>query len=148
MIHRMWILYSIVAAVLWGLDYSLTEKVVRKIQFSSLLTIELFVGFLAMLVLTWVSGSYKSDWSALIASKQTMLFTLLIVASFNIANVFIVLSIGNRNATLAGLVEISYPLFIVLFSWLMFKDVDVNPWTVVGAVLVLAGVGVIYLFNK
>ena len=145
---NMWILYSIVAAVLWGLDYSLTEKVVKKIPFASLLTIELFVGFLAMLALTLISGSYKSDWSALIASKQTMMFTVLIVVSFNIANVLIVLSIGNKNATLAGLVEISYPLFVALFSWLLFKEVNVNPLTAVGGLLVLAGVGMIYVFNR
>lgn len=144
----MWILYSIMAAVLWGLDYSLTERVVKKIGFSSLLTVEFFFGFLIMLALTLLSGSWKADWSALVASKQTMLFTMLIVASFNVANVFIVLSIVNKNATLAGLIEITYPLFIVAFSWLLFRDFHVSQWTAVGGALVLVGVGIIYTFNK
>lgn len=144
----MWMLYAIIAAALWGLDYSLTEKVVRRIQFSSLLAVELFVGFLAMLMITFLKGSFKDDWDALLSSKQTVLFTSLIVASFNIANVLIVLSIGNRNATLAGLVEISYPLFVILFSWAIFKSVGIDQWTAVGGLLVLIGVAMIYLFNK
>ena len=32
------------------------------------------------------------------------------------------LSIGSRNATLASLIEITYPLFVVLFAWLLFVN--------------------------
>jgi drug/metabolite transporter (DMT)-like permease len=144
----MWIFLSIAAALIWGIDYALTEKVLKRIQFTSLLTIELFFGLLVMLALTLLSGSYKGDWQTLLGSKQTMLFTLAIVVSFNIGTVLITLAIGSKNATLAGLVEISYPLFIALFSWLFFKDVDVSPWTALGGTLVFIGVGVIYLSNK
>ena len=144
----MWIFLSIAAALVWGIDYSLTEKVVKKIQFSSLLTIELFFGFLVMLTLTLLSGSYKTDWQILLGSKQLMGFTVAIIASFTIGTVLITLAIGAKNATLAGLIEVSYPVFIALFSWLFFKDVDVNPWTALGGALVLTGVGMIYMFNK
>ena len=46
----MWIIYSVIAAVLWGLDYALTGKVLERIRFSTLLSIELFFGFIVMVV--------------------------------------------------------------------------------------------------
>jgi drug/metabolite transporter (DMT)-like permease len=145
----MWIFYSIVAAIFWGLDYTLTGKVLEKIQFSTLLTIELFFGFLAMLGLMLASGAYTTDLPTLLySSKKTILYIAVIIICFNIANVFIVLSIGKGNATLSGLIEISYPLFIAGFSWLLFGEVAVNFGTAIGGSLILFGVLTIYLFNK
>jgi len=145
----MWIIYSLVAAVFWGLDYALTGKVLEKIQFSTLLTIELFFGFLAMLGLVLASGSYTTDVPTLLfSSKRTIAYIVLIIICFNIANVFIVLSIGKGNATLSGLIEISYPLFIALFSWLLFGQVAVNFGTSIGGGLIFLGILTIYLFNR
>ena len=144
----MWALYSMIASILWGLDYTLTEKVLGKIRFSTLLSIELFFGFLVMLALTLASGAYINDVAVLLHSRKTLIYTFLIVLVFNIANMFIVLSIGNRNATLAGLIEISYPLFIVAFSWFFFKENNMNVGTVVGGAMIFTGVLLIYLFNK
>lgn len=145
----MWILYSLVAAIFWGLDYTLTGKVLEKIQFSTLLTIELFFGFVAMLGLVLASGSYTTDVPTLLfSSKRTIAYIALIIICFNIANVFIVLSIGRGNATLSGLIEISYPLFIAGFSWLFFGEVALNLGTSLGGSLILVGVVTIYLFNR
>lgn len=145
----MWIVYSLVAAIFWGLDYTLTGKVLERIQFSTLLTIELFFGFLAMLGLVLASGSYTTDVPTLLfSSKKTIAYIALIIICFNIANVFIVLSIGKGNATLSGLIEISYPLFIALFSWLLFGQVTVNLGTSLGGGLIFLGILTIYLFNS
>jgi drug/metabolite transporter (DMT)-like permease len=144
----MWILYSIVASLLWGLDYTLTEKVLEKVRLSTLLSIELFVGFIVMVSISLRSGSYTADIPELLASKRLLLYVLIIVLVFNVANTFIVLSIGYKNATLSGLIEISYPFFIVLFSWLLFNESNVNKGTVFAGVLILSGVFLVYFFNK
>jgi drug/metabolite transporter (DMT)-like permease len=144
----MWIIFSIVASVFWGLDYTLTEKVLEKIRFPTLLTIELFFGFIAMLGITLASKSYKMDLPVLFASKQTITYIVLIVLVFNIANTFIVLAIGSSNATVAGLIEISYPLFVAFFSWLFFREVNLNVGTALGGAFILFGVSLIYFLNK
>jgi drug/metabolite transporter (DMT)-like permease len=144
----MWVIYSILAAIFWGLDYTLTGKVLEKINFSTLLTIELFFGFLVTLGLTLASGSYITDLPSIFSSKQIIAFIAAIIICFNIANVFIVISIGSGNATLSGLIEISYPLFIAGFSWLLFREVTVNLGTSLGGALILLGVLSIYFFNK
>jgi drug/metabolite transporter (DMT)-like permease len=148
MILAMWALYAIVAAILWGVDYALTEKALQSIRFPVLLCIELFFGFLTMLGIAIFSGSYKTDLTGLLSSTRTMSLVVAIVVAFNIANMFIVLSIGDKNATVSGFIEISYPLFIALFSWLFFRENNLSAGAVLGGIFVLAGVSLIYFSNK
>lgn len=144
----MWALYAIIAAILWGVDYALTERALQSIRFSMLLSIELFFGFLTMLGIAIFSGSYKADLAGLFSSNKTMVLVVAIVIAFNLANTFIVLSIGDKSATLSGLIEISYPLFIALFSWLFFRENSLSIGTVLGGLCVLGGISIIYFFNK
>lgn len=144
----MWMLYSLIASILWGIDYTLTERVLQHVRLPTLLTLELFFGFVTMLGITLTSGGFKADLPAIVSSKQTALLVILIIIVFNVANAFIVLSIGSRNATLAGLIEISYPLFIVLFSWWFFDETTLNVGTAIGGGLIFLGVASVYFFNR
>jgi drug/metabolite transporter (DMT)-like permease len=145
--ERMWAFFAIIASILWGVEYSLTGRVLEKISFSTLLTIVMFCGFLVMLAITLISGTFRADVTALSESKTTAGFVLFIVLAFNVANACIVLSIGDSNATISGLIEISYPLFIVFFSWLFFRENNLTPGAAIGGLLIAAGVILIYLFN-
>jgi drug/metabolite transporter (DMT)-like permease len=70
------------------------------------------------------------------------------VAVYVGANIFILLATKSKNATMAAMVEITYPLFTALFAWLLFKEVQVNAGTAAGAFLILSGVCCIYYFSK
>jgi drug/metabolite transporter (DMT)-like permease len=126
----------------------LTERVLENIQFTTLLTIELFFSFLVMFGLALTLKSLTTDLPVIFSSRQTAIFVILIVVAFNVANTCIVLSIESRNATLAGLIEISYPLFIGIFSWIFFRENNLNFGSAAGGVLVFVGVTLIYLFNR
>ncbi|MGO8699412.1 MAG: EamA family transporter [Limisphaerales bacterium] len=147
-INGMWAFFAIVASILWGVEYSLTERVLSRISVSSLLTVVMFCGFLMMLAISLITGVYKTDLVTLSESKKTLALVLSIVLSFNVANACIVLSIGDRNATISGLIEVSYPLFIALFSWVFFRENNLTPGTVLGGLLVASGVVLIYLLNQ
>src|ERR1035437_9771005 len=140
----MWVLYSIVASILWGLDYALAGKLLEKIGFSTLLGFE----FLVMFWISFTSGAYKTDLGVLVSSKQTMTYFILIITLFTVAHTLIVLSIGNKSATLTSLIEMSYPLFVAGFSWILFGEGKINMWTSVGGLLVFTGVSIICFFNK
>ncbi len=57
-------------------------------------------------------------------------------------------SITKQNAEVSSLIEISYPLFIALFGLLFFQENNANGGTIVGGILIFAGVVAIYLFNR
>jgi uncharacterized membrane protein len=65
-----------------------------------------------------------------------------------LAELFIALSITGKSDALAGLIEISYPLFIALFSYLLFKESELNVPTAIGGLLIFSGVAVVYWYSK
>ncbi len=144
----MWLVYCLIASIFWGLDYALTERVLKHISFPLLISIELLFGFIVMMTLIGFSKTAHEDIATILKSKQLILLIICITLSFAIANTFIVLSIEAKGATIAGLIEISYPLFIVFFSWLLFKENTLSIATAIGGGLIFIGVSIIYLFNK
>jgi drug/metabolite transporter (DMT)-like permease len=64
-----------------------------------------------------------------------------------LAELFIGFSIQGKNATLSGLIEISYPFFIAIFSYLLFRKNYLTLSTVFGGLFIAIGVFLIYRFN-
>jgi drug/metabolite transporter (DMT)-like permease len=144
----MWVIFAILASVVWGLDYVFAEKLVRKISVSSFIALELFFGFLIALITAIYSNSFKKDFVAVGSSRQLLTLLILGIVSFTAGNFLILNSIASKNATLAGMVEISYPIFIAIFAYLLFKENQLNLATAIGGLLIFAGVFVIYYFNR
>ena len=144
----MWIIFSILAAVVWGFDYLFAEKVLKNISVLSFMSLQLFFAFIISFLVLMLSGTFKKDLVAMGSSRQLAAYLVAGVIAFTAGNFLILTSINAKNATLAGMIEISYPLFIALFAYLLFKENQINLGTLVGALLIFSGVFVIYFFNK
>ena len=143
----MWILYAIIAAIVWGIDYVLVERIIKFISIESLIAIELLAVGIIFAAVAYFNDHIQQDLAAVFSSRKLLLLTLGGIAAFSLGNLFIMLSIEKKNATLAGFIEISYPLFIALFSWLLFKENQLTLGTLIGGGLIMVGVFVIYSFN-
>ena len=131
------------ASIVWGINYSISEKVLNKISPYSLMFFELLIGTLiaGVLCLNYIKEDIKN------ISEIKYLFAGSILM-FNLGYLLIAFSIKNSNATIAGLIEISYPLFIILFSYLFFNEVNINKYTLIGGGLVMSGILVISFNDK
>lgn len=143
----MWLVYAFLAATIWGLDYVLGEKIFKyRISPVTLLTLQMFIG----VIIFFIAG-YRMQLKqelALILSNRTLLWiTVAAILSFNLGNLFIFLSIRAKNATLAALIELSYPIFTMVFAWLLFQENHVTISVTIGSILIFAGIVVIALFN-
>jgi len=136
---------AVLAAVVWGIEYAVADQLLKKfsaVQFT-ILTSALSLG------LSILFGMILKDEQPLfslpkeLSTRDHGLMLLYIVADV-ITTFLIVFAIKQSNATVASMVEISYPLFVALFSWLLFKENTINSWTIVGFTFVLLGVGVIF----
>lgn len=138
-IRTMWLVYALSASMLWGLNYSLNERVFQgKVSPATLL---IFQGLASALIATAVGfPRVASDLKALQADRATLLVALGALATYGLGNLLISLSIQAKNATLAGLVELSYPIFTVLFTWLLFRQMHVTPAVLAGEALIVAGI--------
>lgn len=147
MAGNLWFFSALGAAVLWGISYALSEHLLQKkgIPPSFLVLVEASIVIPFYILLARTLGTFKEGLSATFADKNTLFLTLAMGACAMMGNYLIVLSVSLKNATLTSFIEISYPLFTILFVWLFFKEVQLNGATLIGAGLIISGVSVIYL---
>lgn len=145
----MWIVYALAAAIIWGVSYAASGRVIERGM--APLTFFLYyaafgalIGALAVAA-TGRLGSLASELREL--GPDWVWFAVALVSSAA-GTLLIYVAIGEKNATLASLIEISYPLFVALFAWLFFRQVEFNAMTIVGAGLIMGGVAIVYLANR
>ena len=142
----MWILFALGASVFWGLTYVFNEEVYKKISVLTYLGVASLVVSIVMITTAYFAGTLKPDIETISSSKRLLGFVAGGIFTLLIAELFIGFSIVTKNATLSGLVEISYPIFIALFSYFLFRN-HVTIQTIIGGVIIFSGIFVIYYFN-
>lgn len=135
----MWIAFALMAAILWGLNYTLAERVLQNISVFTLLALEMLIGTVVFSILAWCT-SLKQDLRALVSQDGLMWVTLAEIVIVTLASYLIVISIRSKNATAAAIIELIYPLFTVFFTWLLFRENHANSSVLIGGALVFAGV--------
>jgi drug/metabolite transporter (DMT)-like permease len=143
-----WIIFALLAALLWGFNYVLIDKLVRKVSPATIFTIQLLIASLIMFIISLKTGKFTQDLSTIWESKQIFLYMVLIILGFTSANYLNALAIQAKNATLASLIEISYPLFVIVLAWLLFREATLSLSVLGGGLLIFAGITIIYVFNR
>ncbi|OOG23727.1 hypothetical protein B1C78_10620 [Thioalkalivibrio denitrificans] len=136
-----WYVAGLGAALLWGIHYPLLEHALKRV---SLVTVLVLTVLPVLVVAVVFRDTLWRDASVLMAMDWPDRGRILMLSATSLgATVMLFLAIGSRNATLASLIEITYPLFIVLFTWLLFRQVHVTPSAALGGALVMAGAALI-----
>lgn len=141
-----WYLAALGAAVVWGIHYPLIAHALKHVSVPSVLLLSVLPALVlgplfyrpVMADLQILAGLGWSTRALIMALSLTSLA----------GTVFMYLAIGAKNATLAAMIEISYPVFVALFSWLLFREMQINASVLAGALLVFAGVAFIILGNR
>ena len=141
-----WYLPAIGAALVWGLHYPLIEFALRRV---SLTTVVLLTALPMALVALAFPARLVTDWHLLRALPSGERLMISAIAFTSLAGtVLLYLAVRGRNATLASLIEISYPAFVVVFAWLLFREWHLNAGVLLGAALVFAGTTLIIMNSR
>ena len=141
-----WYLPAIAAAVVWGLHYPLIEHALKRV---SLTTVVLLTAAPMALVALAFPARLAEDWRAIAALPTGERLLIATIALTSLAGtVLLYLAVRGRNATLASLIEISYPAFVAVFAWLLFREWQLNAGVLLGAGLVFAGTAIIILNSR
>ena len=140
-----WYLAALAAAIVWGIHYPLVDHALRKLSLPGVLLLTaLPILLLALLSLRHL----QNDVAVLQASNWPDRLVLIAPALTSLlGSVLLFAAIGSKNATLASLIEISYPAFVALFAWLLFKEMHLTPSALLGGALVMSGVVLIASSN-
>jgi drug/metabolite transporter (DMT)-like permease len=144
--HLPWYLTAIGAALVWGLHYPLIEQALRRVSLATVLAFTT-VPFVLLLPLLWDLIGEDLRRLAGFSWRERLPVLLLPVTTLS-ASLLLFLSIRGSNATLASLIEITYPLFVVLFSWLLFREHELTPGVALGGVLILAGTATVIFSSR
>jgi drug/metabolite transporter (DMT)-like permease len=136
------LLSALSASILWGLNYVLLEKVIEKVNVFTMMFVESLVFAIIMGLLSIGFGSWRSDIHNIYEIKYTFACNIVV---YMLANLLIVMSIKHSNAVVAGLIEITYPIFIIIFSYLILNKSNLDSTTVLGGIFIMIGVIIISL---
>ena len=140
-----WYATALAAAVVWGVHYPLIDFALRRISPFSVLVLTV-VGVVALM--PWFAPELAQDAATLkrLPWRERLPIAAIALTSV-VGSLLLFISIGAKNATLASLIEISYPVFVALFAYLLFREWHFNAGVAAGAVLVFAGVALIARFG-
>ena len=145
----MWIVYAFGAAIIWGISYAASGRVIERgvtpLVFFFLST---FFGATAGFVAIALMGKTGTLLAEIRILGADWVWLVVAVVTSAAAGLLIYIAIGEKNATIASLIEISYPFFVAVFAWLFFREIQFNWLTVLGGVLILGGVGAVFYAER
>ena len=140
-----WYVSAIGAALIWGVHYPLIDHALKKISLFSVLALTIIP---ILLLVPFFASDISQDlrtFNSLPTNDRLLILAIGITST--LASVLLFMSIDTKNATLASLIEITYPIFVVFFAWLLFRHVHVNMSVVIGGLLIMSGATLIILNN-
>lgn len=140
----LWFILAVGASLFWGLSYVFSEHLYKSVSVLTGFGLNSLIGATLALILSWKQGYLFKDLHQISSSNTTLHWFIGAVLAGFIAELCIGFSISEKNATLAALIEISYPLFIALFSWILFKQNHLNLYSLIGGSCIIIGVLLVY----
>ncbi len=140
-----WYVTAVGAALVWGVHYPLVDHALKRI---SLVSVLLLTALPVILTAPFFYRTLAADftmWKAMDTGAKGMVLALALTSL--LGSVLLFLSIAGKNATLASLIEITYPVFVAVFAFVLFRETHLTPSAVAGGLLVFAGVGLIIWNN-
>ena len=140
----MWFWYAIIASLLWGVGYVANQYLLRSFSSSEILFLESILIIILFLPLLHFTNGISTTFAKLANIK---LFLILLGSGliYISAASLILKSISASNASIAAIIEASYPIFTMLFAYLILGEVQFTLTSLIGCALVLAGLVVINL---
>lgn len=145
----MWFVYALSAAIIWGVSYAASGRAIeRGVSPLVFFTLYACVGALMGLAALTATGKLATFPNEIRAIGRDWTWLAVAVVTSGVGALLIYMAIGEKNATVASLIEISYPVFVAFFAWLFFRETQFNFMTIVGGAMIIGGVTVVFLGNK
>lgn len=141
-----WFWMALFAAILWGLGYTINQVTLKTfsayelIFFESVVAVLVFGGYL---LYTNKFGLFINK----LTSPKDLFLIILSTTIYTIASVLIFKSISSSNATIAAIIESCYPIFTVIFAFILFGQIQLNLISLAGFILILSGIILVKLYN-
>tara|TARA_Y100000031_G_C8051345_1_gene306326 strand:- start:109 stop:558 length:450 start_codon:yes stop_codon:yes gene_type:complete len=139
----LWLYLAIGTAISWGAGYALSERFLH-----NGISAPFFLACLGIfsapifLFMSFKSGKVQSSIQILLHGEDRFVFYSFLgsIIMYAIGSLLINYAIQLKNATYVNLIEITYPLFTIIFTYILYRNLYLNWATALGAMLVISGV--------
>ena len=130
-----WAIYSLLAALCWGISYSACAEAIKKIDRASYV----ILSCLTCVVVYGIWDNFSETLKTLTHDK-TALCRFLIADVFGLAASYLTyLAMSQKNATMVAALEITYPLWCLAIGF-VFLEQRFSLISVLGIVCIIGGV--------
>ena len=144
--HIPWYVAALGAAITWGIYYPLVDMALKRVSLYSVILLSMIPVLLVMPLFIKTLDNDITTWKSLPLNEQWVIACIGLIGL--VGEVLVYLAISGKNATLASLIEMTYPVFVVLFAYLFYRQMDVTPSVMVGGMMILVGAGLIIYNNQ
>ena len=140
-----WYAYALLASVFWGIHYNIVGKTLTAV---SPITVYFMPTIVLIATLPLYYETLISDYHSLMAADWSVkLSSFAVMFTSIVASVLLYKAIHSSNATLASLIEISYPVFVAIFAFLIFRENHMSWNVALGGLLIMGGTSLIIYNN-
>ena len=133
-----WVVLGLTAGAGWGMSYILYEKLLLRFPIPLVMFLTGAASFAFFGLVAWSRGHFAEIKT--ITSSPAIVWGFIGVVVLNIlANTSILTAVNMSNASRAAFLEISYPLFSLLFAYLIFKEIQLSALGMVGGGFIVLG---------
>ena len=136
------LILAVLAAILWGLTYCLDERVLASLAVFKLYFLHCLCGALVAGVILLIQGASPAGLFTIDTAKASLPLVGLTLITATAAALSILGSIQLLGANQSAVLEISYPLFVALFSVLLFKG-QLHLSVIIGGIFIFIGSAII-----
>jgi drug/metabolite transporter (DMT)-like permease len=141
-----WYVAATGAAIVWGIHYPLIDFAMKRLSVYGVLLISVLPVLFLMPVFLRDLARDVDTFKLLPTNEQWLVAAIGLTST--LGAVLLYLSVSSKNATLASIIEITYPVFVVLFAYLLFRQVHINTSVILGGLMILVGAGMIIYHNR
>jgi drug/metabolite transporter (DMT)-like permease len=93
----------------------------------------------------WYKTLVQDVQSIMVAPTSIKMSVAIIMFTSILASIFVYKAIGSSNATVASIIEITYPLFVAIVAFFLLQQTHFNAQVLIGGALILTGVVLVIL---
>lgn len=142
-------IYALGSAIAWSLIYVINQKMLAHNSPLAVMFMQSLITAVIMLPIYAISLKAGGESTAQIISvNKANIFYFLLIAALTAVILFLIFSsIKFIGVSAASAIEISYPFFIVLFSFLFFRS-STNIYFLLGSLFIFIGSVIIIKFGS
>lgn len=140
-----WWGWAILASIGWGVHYTLIGRALTVISPITLfwlpvIPLTIFLPFYYNILISDAKSLYYSTIDVQLSSGLAMFTSIA-------ASIALYRAISGSNASLASLIEITYPVFIIIFAAIIFNENYLSWSTALGGFFILLGASIVIYNN-